>query len=109
MSKALLKPSEPMATSGTLDDARNRPNKIVPRFALAYEFRLRTHTRTKNFKARATMQRRRREAGAVYAECRSGHARFGAPRPRFCFGAVCKAGVRLHRTHCMATQNPSII
>ena len=34
------------------------------------------------------MQRRRREAGAVYAECRSGHVRFGAPRPAFCFGVA---------------------
>ena len=86
--KPPIKLPEPIAISGDLDGARNRPNKIVPRFALAYKFRLRTHTRTKNFKARAAMQRRRREAGAAYFGRRSSHARFGAPRPGFWFGAA---------------------
>ena len=45
-----MKPSEPMKTSGDLNGAQNKPNKIALRFALAYEFRLHTHTRTKNSK-----------------------------------------------------------
>lgn len=33
-----MKPSEPMKTSGDLNGAQNKPNKIALRFALAYKF-----------------------------------------------------------------------
>ena len=35
-----MKPSEPMKTSGDLNGAQNKPNKIALRFALAYKFRV---------------------------------------------------------------------
>ena len=64
-----MKPSEPMTTSGDLNGARNRPNKIVLQFALAYKFRLCTHMHAIKFQSTRCNQRRRRETGAVYAEC----------------------------------------
>lgn len=53
MPKAPLKPSEPMATSGALDDARNRPNKIALRFALAYKFCASTRIRAQKISKHA--------------------------------------------------------
>ncbi len=113
--KALLRPSEPMTTSGTLDDARNRPNKSAPRFALAYKFRLCTHMHAIKFQGRRgntkPSLRSRRRVFRIPIGPRSVWR--AAVQISFRCGAVCKAGVGyvepiawLRRTHCMATQNP---
>ena len=112
--KALLKPSEPMATSGALDDARNRPNKIVRRFALAYKFRASARIHAQKISKHALQCK---SAAEKRAPCmpNADRAMLGSVRrgPDFVSAQFAKRAwgyaepiAWLRRTHCMATQNP---
>lgn len=90
-----------MTTSGDLDDARNRPNKIVLQFALAYKFRLRTHTRTKNFKARAAIKGAAEKRVPRISD--ADRAMLGSAQFAKRAWGYAEPIAWLRRTHCMAT------